>query len=160
MATYIVTKVRQETSADGTHRHIEGVCTDAGTHYTRKEVVDSITAGNTWKTKSNGYEATITKITYCPEPPAGRRRTPRPTRTAPRWTTLRTCPSAERRGEDVPDLFALTLHGDAASLTADRGAGRPHHGCRAVIGVARPDPATPRSAHRDGVGRREFRRRR
>ena len=29
MATYIVTRVRKEFSADGTHRHIEGVFTDA-----------------------------------------------------------------------------------------------------------------------------------
>ena len=67
MATYTVTKVRKEQSADGTHRHIEGVCTDAGVHYTRKEVVDSINAGNTWKTSADGYEATITTLTYCPK---------------------------------------------------------------------------------------------
>ncbi len=67
MTTYVVTKVRKELSADRTHRHIEGVCTEGGTHYTRQQVVDSITAGNTWKTKANGYEATITKIAYCPK---------------------------------------------------------------------------------------------
>jgi hypothetical protein len=66
MATYTVTKVRKESSADGTHRHIEGICTSAGVHYTRKEVVASIDAGNTWKTSADGYEATITKIPYCP----------------------------------------------------------------------------------------------
>jgi hypothetical protein len=66
MATYIVTKVRKELSADGSHRHIEGVCLDSGTHYTRKQVVDSINAGNTWKTKADGYEATITTLSYCP----------------------------------------------------------------------------------------------
>jgi hypothetical protein len=32
VATYIVTKVRKETSTDGTHKHIEGVCTNNGTH--------------------------------------------------------------------------------------------------------------------------------
>ena len=67
MATYFVTKVRKETSADRTHRHIEGVCTNSGTHYTRKEVVTSIDAGNLWKTSADGYEATIEKITYCPQ---------------------------------------------------------------------------------------------
>lgn len=67
MATYVVTKVRKELSADRTHRHIEGVCTNAGPHYTRKEVVDSIDAGNNWKTSADGYEATITKMTYCPK---------------------------------------------------------------------------------------------
>ena len=46
MATFIVTRVRKELSEDGTHRHIEGVCTDTGDHYTRREVVDSIDKGN------------------------------------------------------------------------------------------------------------------
>jgi hypothetical protein len=68
VATYIVTKVRKELSADSTHRHIEGVCSDAAVHYTRREVVASIDAGNTWKTRADGYEAIIQKITYCPRP--------------------------------------------------------------------------------------------
>ena len=67
MATYTVTRVRKEYSADRTHRHIEGVCTNSDTHYTRQEVVTSIDAGNTWKTSADGYEGTITKIT-CPRP--------------------------------------------------------------------------------------------
>ena len=66
MATYTVTKVRKESASDGTHHHIEGVCTNDDTHYTRKQVVDSINAGNTWKTKAGGYEATIKTIIYCP----------------------------------------------------------------------------------------------
>jgi Protein of unknown function (DUF3892) len=68
LARYIVTQVRKELSADGTHRHIEGVCLESGTHYTRQEVVDSIRAGNTWKTKADGYEATISVMSYCPRP--------------------------------------------------------------------------------------------
>jgi hypothetical protein len=68
VTTYTVTKVRKELSADSTHRHIEGVCTDSGTHYTRRQVVDSIDAGNTWKTKADGHEAVIGKIKYCPRP--------------------------------------------------------------------------------------------
>ncbi len=68
MATYTVTKVRKELSTDRTHRHIEGVCTDAGVHYTRQQVVDSIKAGNVWKTSAGGYSATITTLTYCPKP--------------------------------------------------------------------------------------------
>lgn len=68
MATHVVTRVRKELSADGTHRHIEGVCTSDGTHYKRKDVVASIDAGNTWKTKAEGYEATIEKVTYCHRP--------------------------------------------------------------------------------------------
>ncbi|HAF09786.1 MAG TPA: hypothetical protein DCK98_06865 [Chloroflexi bacterium] len=66
MAAYTVTKVRKELSADRTHRHIEGVCTTAGMHYTRAQVVASIDAGNTWRTSADGYEATIAKITFCP----------------------------------------------------------------------------------------------
>lgn len=67
MATYTVTKVRKELSTDGTHRHIAGVCTEGGTYYTRQEVVDSINSGNTWKTRADGYEATIEPISYCPK---------------------------------------------------------------------------------------------
>ncbi|HEU5001165.1 MAG TPA: DUF3892 domain-containing protein [Actinomycetota bacterium] len=68
MATHVVTKVRKEWALSGTdrHRHIEGVCTSDGTHYTRKEVVNSINAGNTWKTQADGYEAVIKTMTYCP----------------------------------------------------------------------------------------------
>lgn len=68
MASYTVTKVRKERSSDGTHRHLEGVITAAGVHYTRKEVVDSINAGNTWQTSAGGYTATIATMTYCPAP--------------------------------------------------------------------------------------------
>jgi hypothetical protein len=68
MASYTVTKVRKELSSDGKHRHLEGVCTDTGAHYTRQQVVDSIKAGNTWKTSAGGYTATITTMLYCPKP--------------------------------------------------------------------------------------------
>lgn len=59
----MVTKVRKELSADGTHQHIESVCTSDGVHHTRRDVVTSIDAGNTWQTKADGYEAVIEKIT-------------------------------------------------------------------------------------------------
>jgi hypothetical protein len=39
-----------ELSTDGTHRHIQGVCTISGTHYSRKEVVDGINRGEDWHT--------------------------------------------------------------------------------------------------------------
>jgi hypothetical protein len=68
MTEFIVTKVRKELSDDGTHKHIEGVCTSGGVHYTRKEVVDGINEGNTWKTQADGYEAEIEVISYCPRP--------------------------------------------------------------------------------------------
>jgi Protein of unknown function (DUF3892) len=68
LTTFIVTWVRKERSADGTHRHIEGVCTGAGVHYTCREVVESIRAGNVWKTLAGGYEAVIEPIEKCPIP--------------------------------------------------------------------------------------------
>lgn len=66
MTTYIVTKVRKEWSDDRTHQHIEGVCTSAGVHYTRLEVVKSIEAGNRWQTRAGVHSATIEPISYCP----------------------------------------------------------------------------------------------
>ncbi len=42
MSTYTVTRVRKELSADGTHRHLEGVITNTNTHWTRSQVVASI----------------------------------------------------------------------------------------------------------------------
>lgn len=66
MTTYTVTKVRKQTSSDGRHRHVEGVITSGGYHYTRREVVDSINAGNTWNTNAGGHTATIHTLSYCP----------------------------------------------------------------------------------------------
>jgi hypothetical protein len=54
MAT--VTKVRRELSSDGTHRHLEGVCTADGTHYTRRQVVDGINRGEDWHTSGGGQD--------------------------------------------------------------------------------------------------------
>jgi hypothetical protein len=61
-----VTKVRKETSTDGSHQHIEGVCTTSGTHYTRREVVDGINRGEDWHTSAGGHTAKIKPLTYCP----------------------------------------------------------------------------------------------
>jgi hypothetical protein len=66
MGAYTVTKIRKEDSSDGSHRHIEGVITEGGVHYTRREVVDSINQGHTWKTTAGGYTATIGTMTSCP----------------------------------------------------------------------------------------------
>ncbi len=68
MATYSVTKVRKEWAKDGKHRHLEGVITAAGVHYTRQEVVTSIDAGNMWQTDAGGYTAKIHTLKYCPKP--------------------------------------------------------------------------------------------
>ena len=66
MTSYTVVKVRKETSADGRHRHLEGVITTANVHYTRREVADSIKAGIVWKSSAGGYSATIHTLKYCP----------------------------------------------------------------------------------------------
>jgi hypothetical protein len=67
VATYLVTRVQKEFSADGAHRHVEGVFTDDDTYHPRREVVDSIWAGNVWKTQADGYEAVIEPVPYCPQ---------------------------------------------------------------------------------------------
>ena len=64
-----VTKVRKESASDGSHRHIEGVCTSDSVHHTRRQVVDSIKAGSVWVTRSpSGNTAVIRPINYCPAP--------------------------------------------------------------------------------------------
>jgi len=66
MTTYTVIRVRKESSSQGSqHEHIEGVCTTADLHYTRREVVDSINGGNTWRTAADGQYADIRPIRYC-----------------------------------------------------------------------------------------------
>lgn len=65
MSTYYATHVRKERSADGSHEHIAGVCTGT-TYWTRRQVVDSINAGNAWYTDAGGSKAKIETITYCP----------------------------------------------------------------------------------------------
>ena len=71
MLQFIVTKVRNESSPDGRHRHIEGVCTADGNHYTRRQVVESIRSGNVWRTSADGYSATIKPMAACPSPGCG-----------------------------------------------------------------------------------------
>ncbi|GAB3403448.1 hypothetical protein [Flindersiella endophytica] len=66
MSTYTVTRVRKERSEDCSHRHLEGVITDSGRHYTRRQVVESIRAGDQWRTNGAGPSATIHALAYCP----------------------------------------------------------------------------------------------
>ena len=63
-----VTKVRKERADDGTHEHIEGVCTRDGTHFTRGYVARRIDAGEAWYSEGGGRQARIKKINYCPRP--------------------------------------------------------------------------------------------
>jgi hypothetical protein len=64
--TYTVTRVRKERSEDCSHRHLEGVVTKTGRHYTRREVVDSIRAGDIWTALVAGHATTIHALAYCP----------------------------------------------------------------------------------------------
>lgn len=66
MTTCTVTKVRKQYSTDRSHRHIEGVLTSDGIHHPRRQVVDSINAGNVWKTSHAGASAMIRPMNYCP----------------------------------------------------------------------------------------------
>jgi hypothetical protein len=63
-----VTGARKEMSSDGTHQHIEGVCTTAGMHYTRAQVVAGIDRGEDWHTYAGGKTAKIRKLIYCSAP--------------------------------------------------------------------------------------------
>ncbi|MHB0928017.1 MAG: DUF3892 domain-containing protein [Candidatus Nanopelagicales bacterium] len=67
MTTYIVTRVRKEPSRDGTHQHIAGVCTTTA-YYTRQQVIESISVGNTWVTQAGGIQAVIRIAGSCRRP--------------------------------------------------------------------------------------------
>jgi uncharacterized protein DUF3892 len=62
------TRVRKVQSDDGSHEHIEGVCTADGTHYTRGYIASRIDAGEVWFSQGGGQQALIKKITSCPRP--------------------------------------------------------------------------------------------
>jgi len=66
MSTYTVVKVRKEMADNRTHRHLEGVITVGGAHYTRAEVMQSIRAGHVWKTSAGGFSAVIRVEQACP----------------------------------------------------------------------------------------------
>lgn len=63
-----VDKVRKETAANGSHKHIEGVCTTDGVHHTRAQVVASINGGEDWHTSAGGARARIKPLSFCPAP--------------------------------------------------------------------------------------------
>lgn len=66
MATYIITRIHRELAPDHRHRHIAGVCTEDGHYYRRRDVVDSIHAGHTWKVRVAESEARIRVVSFCP----------------------------------------------------------------------------------------------
>lgn len=66
MSVYTVTRAHFEPSKDGgNHEHIAGVCTEDEMPYMREEVVDSINAGDTWRTQAGDSFATIRPMQYC-----------------------------------------------------------------------------------------------
>ena len=65
MADYTITKVRKEWSSDGSHRHITGVLTNGGSHYTRQDVVNSIGIGHSWEVNAGGHHVRIRVIASC-----------------------------------------------------------------------------------------------
>jgi hypothetical protein len=63
-----VTQVRKEPSTSGSHEHIAGVCSAAGTYYTRDQVLGGLALNEDWHTSVAGQTAKIRKIEYCPHP--------------------------------------------------------------------------------------------
>lgn len=64
-----VTRVRKELSADGTHWHITGVCTEDGQHHSRADVAAAIDAGEAWFSSDGESSVRIRTIVSCPMPP-------------------------------------------------------------------------------------------
>jgi hypothetical protein len=95
-----VNKVRKEQSPDGTHQHIEGVCTAAGTHYTRKQVVDGIDKGEDWVTSDGNSTAKIKKMTAARLPTVRLHRISQPHQTTLQPTTWTICRLARNRAQD------------------------------------------------------------
>jgi Protein of unknown function (DUF3892) len=62
----IVTRTRKQVSSDGTHQHIEGVCTSDQRYYMRAQVVAGLERGEVWETDGGGGRARIREISYCP----------------------------------------------------------------------------------------------
>jgi hypothetical protein len=66
MSINTVTHVRMELSSDLGHEHISKVRTNTGVVSTRREVADSIAAGDYWQTSTQGHTAKIHAIDFCP----------------------------------------------------------------------------------------------
>lgn len=95
MSTFTVTKVRKEWSVDGGHRHIEGVCTDTGTHYTRTKWWTAFAQETSGEQTRAGIRPRSSPSCSAPTHLAERRPTSRPTRTVRSWTISKTFRSAD-----------------------------------------------------------------
>lgn len=62
----VATKVRKEMSADGSHEHVEGLCTVFGTYVTRAYVAGRIDVGEDWYSSAAGRSARIRRLARCP----------------------------------------------------------------------------------------------
>lgn len=68
MATYTVTGVRMERARDGSHEHIVEVRTSDGARHNRRQVVESMTAGNVWAVEAEGQTVNLEPQRFCPRP--------------------------------------------------------------------------------------------
>ena len=66
MTTYKATKVRKVRAKRGTHVHVEGVYTDGGGYFTRRQVVKSLNAGDVWEATSPKGRSKIVVTPFCP----------------------------------------------------------------------------------------------
>jgi hypothetical protein len=68
MSECIVVGATKAPSADGTHDHVSGLCTQGAIHHTRQEVIESIEAGDRWRILAPGLDGEIQVIETCPHP--------------------------------------------------------------------------------------------
>jgi len=66
MREYVVTGVCKALSPDATHRHISELCTQGAIHFTRTEVIDSLSEGNAFRTLARGQSAEVHVVESCP----------------------------------------------------------------------------------------------
>ena len=66
MSEFIVVGATKVPSADGTHEHVSGLCTQGAIHHTRQEAIESIEAGDRWRILAPGVNGEIQVIESCP----------------------------------------------------------------------------------------------
>lgn len=68
VSRYVVTRVRRERAADGTHMHIAGVYA-GGEYFPRQQVVRSLDLLNNWVARASGRDIPIDVVETCPYEP-------------------------------------------------------------------------------------------
>ena len=66
MPEFVVAQVRRRRAADGTHRHVVGLCATTGEYFSVRQVVDSINDGAVWTTRIGCRVARIRVVPFCP----------------------------------------------------------------------------------------------